>query len=535
VDIYKVQDPTTANLEGFTVLGCNDTIAAVSGIEIERGLDCTLTDVVSREAVYAGVSLTQCYGTTLNQCRLSENFANDFGGDYALLVGNSSYTTVNGGRMVAARHATAIGGGSDVGDVPCRFTRFNGVHITTSGNNAQAGDIHGNAEFTTYENCLLDGGTTIGGDHSRFINNTLRGDMVNGPSLMLSGDIVGGNHEIIGNKFEALEISSDRGVFIDFGGNSTTISSTITKRGGTIKVEGNHFIRAGDPGAQPAGCVFFNRGYDGTDPINISFKGNTSEVVGTSDPNRLLELLCQVRAIGGGKWGTVNISDNEGDGGFETLTSGLTPVANRIVCKDNTLKRGRDFMITDASDAMVVTGNVLDDFSETFGVMGVSDGSRCKFVDVSDNTLNNINWKRQPSGALEAALIMWNADRARVKDNFVVETFKDIRVEATSNAGGFTVGEVVTGGTSGATATVYATRDPHLSVRDSISGTFVAGETITGGSSAYTAVLEISPVRSINTYWASFYYTTDLWRDHNIDTEGRGVLSFSITNDNTII
>lgn len=58
------------------------------------------------------------------------------------------------------------------------------------------------------------------------------------------------------------------------------------------------------------------------------------------------------------------------------------------------------------------------------------------------------------------------------------------------NASSFQTGERITGGTSGATATVHAAEAANkFYVRD-ITGTFVTGETITGGTSGTTAVIQ---------------------------------------------
>jgi len=64
------------------------------------------------------------------------------------------------------------------------------------------------------------------------------------------------------------------------------------------------------------------------------------------------------------------------------------------------------------------------------------------------------------------------------------------QISITGASGDFTVGETITGGTSGATATVYALDDDDAYVQvtsSSVSGTFQSGEIITGGTSSVTA------------------------------------------------
>ena len=67
-------------------------------------------------------------------------------------------------------------------------------------------------------------------------------------------------------------------------------------------------------------------------------------------------------------------------------------------------------------------------------------------------------------------------------------------VQFESASGSFTDGETITGGTSGASATVDSTTSTEVLDVSSVSGTFKAGETITGGTSGTTAtVSELNP------------------------------------------
>lgn len=72
--------------------------------------------------------------------------------------------------------------------------------------------------------------------------------------------------------------------------------------------------------------------------------------------------------------------------------------------------------------------------------------------------------------------------------------------------GAFTLGETITGGTSGATATIYRFDGTGQFYLTDIVGTFVASETITGGTSAATAVVS-SAVQVVSTdeEWSYHY------------------------------
>lgn len=73
-------------------------------------------------------------------------------------------------------------------------------------------------------------------------------------------------------------------------------------------------------------------------------------------------------------------------------------------------------------------------------------------------------------------------------------------LEYSSPSGAFTVGETITGGTSGATAVVTPRGTTGFNLT-SVSGTFVKGETITGGSSSKTATVVSYQATSYDGEW----------------------------------
>lgn len=64
-----------------------------------------------------------------------------------------------------------------------------------------------------------------------------------------------------------------------------------------------------------------------------------------------------------------------------------------------------------------------------------------------------------------------------------------------SVVGAFVVGETITGGTSGATATVKSVAAAELGIHDYTNANFTDGETVTGGTSGATAVVGVAPSR----------------------------------------
>ena len=107
-------------------------------------------------------------------------------------------------------------------------------------------------------------------------------------------------------------------------------------------------------------------------------------------------------------------------------------------------------------------------------------------------------------------------------------------------AGGpFTVGETITGGTSGATAEVVDDTDPTLTLRQ-IAGTFLDDEAITGGTSAATAdvngvtTFTFNPLTGNVVVWDGRHFRkkTDTPTSAEPDTDGTNyeLLPYSLTN-----
>lgn len=123
--------------------------------------------------------------------------------------------------------------------------------------------------------------------------------------------------------------------------------------------------------------------------------------------------------------------------------------------------------------------------------------------EVDDTKLNagdkkvyiNINQNPEEGGIANRG--GWNYLIQRVKNALTFDTGSD--------SGSFTVGETVTGGTSGATGIVIA-RDHTagtLSVWSKNELAFKVGETVTGGTSSATCVLTTSIPQSVETYATS--------------------------------
>jgi len=104
-------------------------------------------------------------------------------------------------------------------------------------------------------------------------------------------------------------------------------------------------------------------------------------------------------------------------------------------------------------------------------------------------TLGDVVAVVQPAGSVSAvAYVAHPGKRISLAHRMIGNTM--MAISAQSDA--MTVGETVTGGTSGATAIVVSDSATALIV-DNVVGTFTVGETITGGTSAETATVAAPP------------------------------------------
>ncbi len=115
------------------------------------------------------------------------------------------------------------------------------------------------------------------------------------------------------------------------------------------------------------------------------------------------------------------------------------------------------------------------------------------FMIASNFADHNIGSMSEPSSVLNHRidrLFVFNCGAANSADDFgLYVTGKYVEFNISSASGSFTDGETITGGTSGATATLFTSTSSEMIV-SGISGTFTNGETLTGGTSAKTATLD---------------------------------------------
>ena len=540
IDLYKMTG-TTCSFRDFAIVGLPDASTATRGLILNGGIDVEMSNLKVTNASYIGLNVTQCFGASITGCIVEEDFSNDFGGDYGFSISNSHHISVEGGYFSAIRHGFTIGGGDYTGAVTNRYITVSNSTVSTTGG-SQAMDWHGNTEWITITNCTLDGGIIPAGNNWKLDGNLIRGHTGNANVLCYCSELQGTNISITNNVWYNNDVSVGRGAFIDIGGNSDVISSD-TVNGGTINISDNTFHWDFVPLTEDNNpwIKISQRGYTGDEAINVSINNNT---VATANKHGDYGLslaqhggACTVRYYSGDAFNNVNFTGNSmsGAGGLHAYSSPAAGYAFKNVNIENNLVSwagGISFYALYVEDSISYVGNTVVNAPLFMAyLMGVDSTDRCKVITCTGNSHTQGGLQISTASTTDSSFLIYYADEVFFHNNFAGHDAKTGTVN--SNAA-FTIGETITGGTSGVTATLtskYSTNS--MNFHNTSSGSFTLPETITGSISGATTI--ITYLSDSNYYLARISHVTNCWRDNNIDYKGKGYSVTTITNDYTTI
>jgi len=530
VDVYKLATPTTCTVSGFTLKGLPDASNQIYGIYLYGAIDSSVEDVRIYGPSYHCLAVSSGFNVQLRNVTAMEDGVSDFGGDYGIVIGNSQNVNVIGGYVSAARHGITIGGSSGVGKVPNRYLTFSDCFIsTTADGGVQAADIHGNAEHILYHDCFIEGASTIGGDYVAFDNCQVRSPVSN--LLFYGGEPKGTNIRIQNCTLDGNGDVTNRGVFIDIGGNSSAITSS-TRNGGTIQISGNTIQwRGASTLTNGSPIMIYNRGYTGTQQINVFITDNSFQYSAAGGS-------CDIEVVGSGStaYGTIDFSGNSffASGGLNVGNSTANEYsAKNVYYHDNKIYKSTDpYTIQRVENLVSIKGNVVTDGQFWSFYVTADSGYETKDVHITGNTSVNNFINTTSSSTTQADVYVNRADNVVYHDNFTGSGGNEYITVADNT--GFVIGEAITGGTSGATATIAGTRSTtQIMITTTRSGTFSGSETITGGTSGASTTYG-GTTATTKTYAASFNNITNLWRGRNVDKDGDSDNTSSIGTDTAI-
>lgn len=418
VNVYVMSNPTTATFSGFALKGLASTANPVFGLQITRGADCCISNIRVTNCSYSGIELVQCYGASVTDCFVQEDAASSFGGDYGLVVSNSTNVSVSGGYYYAARHGITTGGGDSVGAVPNRFVKYANLTATTgSTTTVGALDFHGNCEHCVVDGCTIDGGMVVGGDHIS-VNGCVIVGRGNGDVLVMGSELRGTTFAFDGNTMQTYYTgASNRGAFFDFGGNTTVLSSN-TVVGGIMSFTNNTMDWVVSTPPNSPWLYIYNRGYVGTD-ISVIIDANS--VASTSTTQH-----CTIRAEStAGAYATVSMQGNvlrncgginvRHDAAGATAVRDAIAVGNLIVGATDTSAYGIRF--EDIENSSTIIGNTIRGCNN-FAIASFGNATTSTATTViANNTIIDGFLTNTGSSVTNADIMCWYATNAAVTAN----------------------------------------------------------------------------------------------------------------------
>ena len=419
VNAYVLTAPTTAMFRDFALKGLADTGNAVFGIRLTKGVDCVFDNIKVTDCSYAGLSLFQCFNTSVINCSVQEDAASSFGGDYGLLVSNCMSLTATGGYYYAARHAITTGGSDEIGSVPNRLVKYSALTAATgSTTTVGALDFHGNCEHCSVDGCTVDGGLRIGGDHLS-VDSCIIFGKGESQSLVAADEMRGTSMSFTGNVMRSYyQGSGGRAAFFDFGGGSLCITGD-TVVGGILSFTNNNLdwkttLTNGTPW-----LFIANRGYTGNDisvvidsnAIASDGLGGMASVRGFSTAAKFDSVSVQNNVVR--NCGLLNI-DHDASGSFAATD---VIVQNNIVI-NATSSAAYGIYAQDVSDTVTIVGNTIRDCNN-FAIASIAPTAGVTTtVCIMDNVVVDGLKTSTGSTTTNADIIVWRATNAVCANNF---------------------------------------------------------------------------------------------------------------------
>ena len=150
----------------------------------------------------SALEFKQCYGVE-NINPMAKSFASVVtGGNYGILINNSTNVTTIGGMAHGLTPGFATGGSDDAGAVPSRNIVTRGVKISNTNLTRHAADFHGNVRDSVYIDCEILGTVTVGGLNNGYLNCKIKSAAALVPIDL--GELVGGTVDLTGTTVEVL-------------------------------------------------------------------------------------------------------------------------------------------------------------------------------------------------------------------------------------------------------------------------------------------------------------------------------------------
>lgn len=476
------------------------------GLKIQNTAGVSVDGVTITGAGRTALAVEQCYRVKLANLTILEDGSSDFGTDYGVLLQGAQDVSLTSSNLYAARHAFTVGGGSGI--VNSRIFLSGCTMRNNAESLAKAVDTHGNSLFITISGCNIDGGLSIGGDHS-----LVSGCHINGNAFLQEvcqyQELVGANHRVTGCYIVAKTALDGRGAAW------YCILEPETSLGGTLSIEGCTIrIETAEVTELSLAAAVANVGFEaGVERVNVMLKDNDvyaeAPIAGFSTYNAT-----------GNAFGRVSVKSNtfiNSSIGKFWQAPGASTYTDGILVTGNSTTKGIGYGVFCQRAASVVVRN--NEFVETeqtpIYVEGPSTSDRGYMADVESNTYRDQIRSDLGTGATnnDRSSQCWIRyfENARYSNNFGGSRYAKLFMVATT---GISVGDTVDGLTSGASGIVGEVGAAHITVLVTTSTTaFLTGETVTNGAVSLPFTTQAETVRSL----FACRDTDNLWHSGNKD------------------
>lgn len=174
---------------------------------------------------YAGIMIERSFDVSVHAAS-SVNNSPAVDNEYGVVIANCHNFVVTGSTMGATRHALALAGVDAVCCVPNRNGLMYGLILENADIAADigAGDMHGNADNLTYDNCIFRNGVILAGRNPTVRNSTIYGLSSTDGIAVYAAECVGGTYTIENNRIIS------RGIGASFGIIHITPSTSLSER-----------------------------------------------------------------------------------------------------------------------------------------------------------------------------------------------------------------------------------------------------------------------------------------------------------------
>ena len=243
--VYKM-DPSYGSISdlgvisplGVALLPYNAGVAPINFQYLTSG---NITNVTANNSDYCGIILNKCYNISLTRNILNKNQYDTSGLSYGISISNCQKIIIRDSIISASRQAISTGGNQFFAIV-CRDIYVDNCTLNSTGG-IEAFGWHGNTEFSSITNSVINGGIIVAGRMNLVDHNTIiqadtgpgNGGNIQGNPIAFSG-VLEPSITISNNKVLSYAKPNANAVWLQFNiDDNTTIPETLV-------ISGNEFI-----------------------------------------------------------------------------------------------------------------------------------------------------------------------------------------------------------------------------------------------------------------------------------------------------